>query len=79
MKSKVAGMASAAVVAAAGFAICFGIKALAAPHTGSATFMQNLALAAAAGFPALVAAAACLHFAGIVDLRETALRLRKKT
>jgi putative peptidoglycan lipid II flippase len=72
-------MVKVTLVAAVGFALCFGIKALAAPHTGSVTFAQNLVLAAIAAIPAMAAVAAVLHFTRIVDVREMAHRLIKRT
>ena len=67
------------LIAGAGFAICLGLKALLVPHTGAVSFIQNLVVASAAGIPALVAVAACLHFTKIIDVREMALRLIKRT
>jgi peptidoglycan biosynthesis protein MviN/MurJ (putative lipid II flippase) len=72
-------LAKVTLIAGAGFAICLGLKALLVPHTGAVSFMQNLIVAFAAGIPALVAVAACLHFTKIVDVREMALRLAKRT
>jgi putative peptidoglycan lipid II flippase len=59
-----------AIIAGACGALCFGIKALLVPLVGSVSFTQNIAIAAGAGIPAFIAAAAVLHFAKMIDVRK---------